>query len=38
MVNPTLYEGTESFTPMVIMAVVLWLIVIALFVDIRREK
>jgi hypothetical protein len=36
--NPTLYEGTESFTPMVIMAVVMWLIAIAVFIDIRREK
>ena len=36
--NPTLYEGTESFTPMVVIAIVLWLIVGALFIEIRREK
>jgi hypothetical protein len=36
--NPALHEGTESLMPMLVVAGVLWLIVIALFVEIRREK
>ena len=38
--NPTLMEGTESLVPMVVVAGVLWLIVIAMYVEfeVRRKR
>lgn len=36
--NPVWNEGTESLVPMAIVAGILWLIVISMFVEFRREK